>query len=364
MMYKLITTLTPLSVLLLAGCSDAPATTIDISPRPVQVIELGSNQSTSFKRFSGVLEAEQSADLAFRVPGTMQEVLVKTGQKVSAGQIIARLDPHDYQVTVSELEARLEEAQAAHQLAKSERQRVRQATNDDALAAVNLDRAESGYKRSKAMVKVVKQNLTKAKDALSYTELTAPFDGVIGQRMRDQFEQATPGLPIFTLHQPQKLQAVIDVPESLANQFTVGQTAQVSWYGSKQVVSAQLKEVSTLPDPIKQTYRVTYKMDEGVQGLLPGKSVVVSSATSQENTSLYCLPYSALFVEKGDQKVYVVNSDQIEARRVVVQSLDAKNACVENSLKQGDKVVVSGVHFLKEGDAVGAINIVRRERGV
>lgn len=364
MMYKLITALTPLSVLLLTSCSDAPTPTIDKSSRPVQVIELDSDQQTPVRRFSGVLKAEESADLAFRVPGTIQNILLKTGQKASAGQVIARLDPHDYQVTVTELEARLEEAQAAHQLAKSERRRVRQATNDDALAVVNLDRAESSYKRSKAMMKVVEQNLIKAKDALRYTELTAPFDGVIGQRMRDQFEQTTPALPVFTLHQPRKLEAEIDVPESLANQFTVGQLAQVSWYGSKQSVSAELKEISTLPDPIKQTYRLTYKMDEGVQGLLPGKSVIVSSAMSQEDTSQYCVPYSALFVEQGAKKVYVVNSKQIEVRNVEISSLDPQNACIESSLKRGDKVVVSGVHFLKEGDTVDAINIVHQKRGL
>ncbi|MCV5276044.1 hypothetical protein OFC49_35485, partial [Escherichia coli] len=71
------------------------------------------------------------------------------------------------------------EAQSAHKLAKAELKRVKQATSDDAIASVNLDRAISSYERSLSAVKVVEKNIQRAKDALRYTTLRAPFTGIV-----------------------------------------------------------------------------------------------------------------------------------------------------------------------------------------
>lgn len=351
-----------LSSLALVGCNQTQSLVIKKTPRPIEVVELSAQQTHSIKQFSGTLQASDMAELSFRVPGTIHDVLVQEGQSISKGDVIARLDPHDYKISVLEIEARLSEAKAAHQLAKSEYLRVKQATEDDAIAKVNLDRALSGYKRSAAMVKVVQQNLIRANDALGYTELKAPFDGVISNQKFEQFEQAIPGISIFTLHQPNQLEAVIDVPENLAHLFQENQRANISWYQEKQIYSASLKEVGTQPHPIKQTYRVTFQLDgfdvsEKPAYLLPGKAVKVSVPFAYANNA-YCLPYSALIGQKGEQKVLLANDHEIESRHVELASLDANQACINTGLMVGDKVVVTGADYLKDGDPVGPLRFV------
>ena len=208
--------------LLATGCSESPLVQESEShavnteyQRPVQVLLLDDSQQNNVRHFSGVLEATKTAHLAFKVPGTIEAILVSTGDSVVKGQVLAQLDPHDYQVTVVELKARLAEANAGHDLAKVELERVKTAIADDAISQVNLDRAQSGYKRSLAMVNVMTQNLQKAQDALSYTQLTAPFSGVIGAKNQQTFEQTAPGTALFSLHQLGNMKAVIDVPENL-----------------------------------------------------------------------------------------------------------------------------------------------------
>lgn len=348
--------LAPLAAFVLTGCTEAPAKQADKSPRPVQVIELGAINQQGLKRFSGVLEAVDSANLAFKVPGTIEQVLVNTGDSVTKGQTIARLDPHDYQVTVMELEARLEEAKAAQALADIELKRVKQATGDNAIAAVNLDRALSGYKRSNAMVKVVRQNLQKAQDALSYTELKAPFEGIIGKRFNEKFEQVAPGVPVFTLHQPEQLQAVIDVPESLASQVSHATTAMVSWYDSEQAIPAQLTETSTLPDPIKQTYTLTYVLDKTSSNLLPGKAVELKIPYEKKENS-YCVPYSAIVNTESGAGVFVVKEAKAVLHRVDIQSVHGSQTCITGNIQTGDKLITAGTHYLKPNQLVGAIEI-------
>lgn len=375
----------PITAAILSGCTDAPAMTADKSPRPIQVIQLNALDSTSVKRFSGVLESADSANLAFRIPGTITEILFNAGDTILQGQVIARLDPNDYQVTVLELDARLAEAKAAHKLATIELKRVKQATRDNAIAEVNLDRAISGYERSKAMVQVVQQNLKKAQDALSYTELKAPFDGVIGHRFFEQFEQAAPGIPAFTLHQPNQLQAVIDVPENLANQFismkraqiqqrqsqdnnelqqtehTSQQQVNVSWYGSQQSIPATLKEISTIPDPIKQTFTVTFLLSNTDDSLLAGKAIQLDVPFQQMNNQ-YCVPYSSLISSNDQQSVFLVKDNIAVQTPISVNALNANKACITGELQAGDKVVTAGVHFLETGIQVGkteTINITQ-----
>lgn len=350
--------LAPIAMLVLSGCSDITPPAAEKSLRPVQVIELGSQHQFNTRQFSGVLEAIDTANLAFKVPGTINEVLVKTGEQVKQGQVIARLDPHDYQVAVLELEARLDEAKAAKALADIELKRVKQATSDNAIAEVNLDRAVSGYKRSQAMVKVVEQNLQKAQDALSYTELTAPFDGVIGKRFSEQFEQAAPGLPVFTIHQPSHLQAVVDIPESLINQFEGQPSGAVSWYGNNTPIPATLKEISTLPDPIKQTYQLTYRLDQSAltmnDSALPGKAIQLNIAFEQSDGQ-YCIPYSAIMQTGQTHTVFTIKNGTANPKGVTIHSLQANTACISGDINAGDKIITGGVPYLEPSQPVGKV---------
>ncbi|ABV37818.1 putative efflux protein [Shewanella sediminis HAW-EB3] len=351
--------LAPLTLLILTGCGQAPAqpnSVITKAERPIQVMTLSDLQQANIKLFSGVLEATQTAKLSFKVPGTIEAMLVKSGDKVTQGQVLARLDPHDYQVLVLELEARLAEASASHELAAAELKRVKQAIADNAISAVNLDRSESGYKRSLAMVKVMRQNLQKAQDALSYTELKAPFSGVIGSQSQEAFEQTSPGISLFSLHQPNKLKAVVDIPENLISKLFFNQEATVSWYGGLKPVSAVLTEMNTLADPIKQTYSVQFLLAQSSQQMTPGKAINVSVNLGGGQGS-YCLPYAALAGEGAAQSVYLVKDQMIIEKPVQVDAMEKNSVCVSGDLTTGDTVVTAGVHFLKPQQHIVATSV-------
>ncbi|MDA0148292.1 efflux RND transporter periplasmic adaptor subunit [Vibrio sp. LaRot3] len=344
--------------LLVSGCNQAQDNH-PIIPRAktVQVVELAEPDSRSTKHFSGVVGAIDSADLSFRIPGTIESVLVSKGDMVKKGQIIATLDPHDYQVTVQELEARLLEAESAHKLAKAELKRVKQATNDDAIAAVNLDRAISGYERSLAAIKVVQKNIQRAKDMLSYTELKAPFDGVVGSVNNEKFEQVIPGVAFATLQNDMQLEVDIDVPENLISEFELGQIGAVTWYQGNTELVGNVSEIAPIPHLIKQTYTVTYTLEKGDERLFPGKVVSVSASLGSENED-HCVPYSALVGEKQSMHVNLVRENRIVSTPVNLRSIDAYQACVQAEMQSGDLVVVSGSQYLADGDKVG--NIVVR----
>ncbi|CAH0529790.1 efflux RND transporter periplasmic adaptor subunit [Vibrio hippocampi] len=344
----------------ITGCSQEEVKVVDKSPRPVNVVELGAQDSTYQQFFAGRLESVDEANVAFRVPGTITEVYVAPGDMVRKGDKLAQLDQHDYQVALMELQARLSESESAHRLASSELRRVKQAIADNAIATVNLDRAKSGYERTKAAIEVVQQNIKKAEDAIRYTTLIAPFDGVIGEQNSEQFEQVLPGIPAFKIHKPSKLQAEIDVPESLIERFDYGQTAMVFWHSAEVSLSAVATEIGTVPHPIKQTYSVVFELDENEATLLPGKSVIVE-AQFDTAADVHCLPYSTLFQYQGSDSVYVVQDSKAVATPVKVKHLLGNDVCVSGAIQSGDNVITAGVGFLKPNQMVGDLIVVDKD---
>ncbi|MCK6264062.1 efflux RND transporter periplasmic adaptor subunit [Vibrio sp. ZSDE26] len=341
-------------LLSLTACNQTNPTaiqTIEPQMRPLQVVKLTDSSTLSTKHFNGVVYSQEQASLSFRVPGTVETILVNRGDQVKKGQVIAKLDPHDYQLIVAELESKMIEANAAHNLAIAEKKRIEQAIADDAISSVSLDRAISGYERSLSAVKVVNKNIQRAKDTVGYTILTAPFDGVIGDISVEPFEQVLPGIPSFKLHNTDLVEVNIDVPENMIQYFNVGHTAQVSWHRSEQSYDAVVSEMATMPNRIKQTYTVTFAIDTHDAQLFPGKSVTVKTQVGDTNNA-FCLPYSALVGEDQSLHVNVVRDSIIDWVPVTIETIDAQQACVSGQLNRGDVAVISGAPYLQHGDVV------------
>jgi len=349
---------------ILPGCdksSEQVKTPSEPSDYRVQVMQLKAASERSQKVFTGQLQSTKSAAVSFRVPGTIQTIKVKTGDTVKKGQLLAELDPHDYEVALEELNARALEAKSAFKLAKIELARVQQAIDDNAIAGVNLDRAISGFERSEAAVKVVDQNILRAKDTISYTQLRAPFDGVIARSNYDQFEQILPGVEVFTVHQPTQLEVSVDVPENLIHQFENNQSADISWYNASTKLSGKATEIGSLPHPIKQTYTVTFSVDpqsllENEVNVLPGKAVTLTTQLGELSTD-FCVPYSAIVGVASQQFIYVVENNRSVQKPIEVTSLEANATCVQADLKAGDYVVVSGASYLKENQAISSMQV-------
>lgn len=327
----------------------------------VQVVQLQSASERSQKVFTGKLQSTKSAAVSFRVPGTIQTIKVKTGDTVKKGQLLAELDPHDYEVALEELEARALEAKSAFKLSKIELARVQQAIDDNAIAGVNLDRAISTFERSEAAVKVVDQNILRAKDTISYTQLRAPFDGVIARSNYDQFEQILPGVEAFTVHEPTQLEVSVDVPENLIHQFKNDQSADISWYNASSKLSGFATEIGSLPHPIKQTYTVTFSVDpqsllKKDVNVLPGKAVTLTTQLGELSTD-FCVPYSAIVGNGEEQFVYVVEDKKTVQKPIEITSLEADTSCIKADLKAGDYVVVSGAAYLKENQSISSMQV-------
>ena len=136
--------------LLNIGCGEAPPPEVKEVRRPVKSLLVGEQKSTGVRNFPARIDANRRAELAFRVPGTIQELLVKEGDQVIEGQAVAKLDPKDFQIVVNDRQATFDSAAKNFKRAKD-------LINDGFISQADYDKLEAEFKNSRSALETARQ---------------------------------------------------------------------------------------------------------------------------------------------------------------------------------------------------------------
>src|SRR5690554_1606437 len=339
--------------LALAGCGER-ADVAAQSPmvQPVKLYTVGTADEQRLRRFPAVVEAAQVAQLAFRVGGEIIEFPVKPGTRVQPGDLIARLDPTDYQLV-------LDQAQARFELADSQYRRTYNLVNEGVISPQQFDEVKSN-------LDIARANLETARANVRYTELRAPFAGTIANVLVERFETVQPQRPIATLQLDDAIDVSIRVPETLFArvQRQVDYQPEVIFPAlPERSFTARLKEWDSTADPATNTYRVVFTLPTPSDvNILPGMSATVMiganlAASASQLTQL--VPASALFSpthqapsESYSVWVYNPSNQRVSLRAVTVHAITNKGAEISAGLQAGEQIVVAGVHALTDQQQV------------
>jgi RND family efflux transporter MFP subunit len=319
------------------------------------------------RSFPGEVQASDVADMAFRVSGRIIELPANRGMEVKEGDLLARLDPADYQAVVNQM-------QAQYDLAEAQFNR----------AAELIDRkliAQADYDERLALMRVRKSNLTTAKNDLAYTELLAPFDGVVSRRNVENFENVLAGQTVLVMQTQTMIDISVDVPESIISRLerrppSERQESPVKVrFGSRdELFDAVYKEHESEADPATLTFKVTFSMPapEGVN-ILPGMSATVivdlSPLYQDMAAELTTIPIEAVYsketepLDADERHVWVVDQETMRAadRRVKVGPITGNMISILSGLEEGELIVAAGVTEVEEGMWVREM---QRERGL
>ena len=331
-----------LSTFLLGGCTEETVqqtTEVIVQPALTEVVASSVGDELNF---NGVVRSAERADLSFRVGGMLTEILVKEGDQVAKGDLLARLDSRDAKTELAS--ARLE----------------RQKAEDDYKRASTIFEKSQAISRSDLDAITTKYNLARNRAAeaarkLEYTELRAPFDGIIGRKLVDNHSQIQANAPVVVLHDLGDLEVVINLPDKvmLSGLHETSANAELAAIPDA-LFPLTLRTWATQADPVSQTYQVVLGFSD-LKGLrvLPGMAVKVIAAQSAEGQSRASItvPLTAIVPDnQGGQFVWVVGSDnKVSKRAVAVGSLRNDRIVVENNLEPGERVIAAGVSSLKEG---------------
>lgn len=331
---------------LLAACQKPEAPAAETPVRPVKTMVVAGGDTGGLRQFPARIDSLNKADLAFRVPGKVKEILVVEGQHVEKGQLLARLDDTDYRIVVKD-------RQASFDKARQDFARAKKLIKEGYISRTDYDKLEAAYKSAKAALEAAKQDL-------AYTDLKAPFAGTVAKRYVEQFEEVQPNQPVLALSDTSLLKVIFDVPENIIQTIKrSGKQHRVEVWATFDALPNErfpLKflEVSTRADPQTQTFKVTFTMPRPEQlNILPGMtaSVTVDLSRVVQATKGFRLPLTAVTADAALEPIVWIVDGQlvVHSRKVKLGEMQGAGVQVLAGLEKGMRVVTAGTPYLAEG---------------
>lgn len=292
-------------------------------------------------RLDGTVEAVQQSTMTAQTSGQVQEVLVDVDDYVENGTLIIRLKDVQQQAGLAQAEANLQAANAQLQEARKEFNRVEGIYARKLVSKADMDRATAALKKAKAQRAAAAAGLEQAREQLEYTQIRAPFTGIVTERHIEAGETAHQGKPLISGLSLDSLRVDVNVPQSLIGKVREHGTARVqlpdgSW------VSAQDLTVFPYADAASNTFRVRADLPAGVKGVFPGMSLKVAFTTGSEQ--VLTVPVAAVVHRSEVTGVYVVDKDgQLSLRHVRLGRRTADRVVVLAGLRVGERVALDPV---------------------
>ena len=386
----------------------------DTSVRPAKVWVVKASDSNFVRQYPAIVQPSQETVLSFRVSGRVVELPIRASMRVKEGDVIARVDPRDFEKNIAQLQSQLDQAVAQLQAMRTGARegevaaleagisavqanvdqaaeqvvRTRELAERGVVAAAKLEQDEAALKvaeaelRAKseelavaksgarqedievaeAVIRGIESQIQTARDNLADATLRAPFDGIIARRNIENFNNIQAGQEVVLLQKLSTVALVFDVPGpdviSFSNVQDITTVVTLSALPDKEF-PAELVEFSTQADAATQTYRarVAVTIPEG-SNVLPGMiGKVIASYNSGGNTK-FNIPITAVGASAdGATFVWLVDSaaNTVAKQSISLGDTHGDQVVVTDGLSEGDIVVSAGVSRLLDGMAIRPI---------
>ncbi len=349
-----------LMVAALAGCDEEPVPEKTVV-RQVRAMKVSDSAAFQRRTFSGRAKATKELDLAFNVAGPLAEYPANVGDEVKKGDLLARIDPAPFKAEVMRSQAALDRAAATRKNAKLARDRDKTLFDQGHVAKARLDQTEASLSETIADVGAADAVLVRARLDLQYTNLRAPFAGIVVQTYVDNFENVQIKQPVIRLVDASRIEMIISIPENLISMVPRVKDVVVTFDAFPDLeVSARIKEIGTEASQTTRTYPVTLIMEQPSEArILPGmagKAYSNSPAVAVESGAGLEIPVSAVLTDAEDEKTYVWVIDEstltVQKRAVTPGPFTDHGIKITAGLQPGVWIATAGVHYLKDGQKV------------
>ncbi len=329
---------------LLTGCNKAISEPAEPLIKPVKLLAVKDLTVDDSDAFLARIDATYRAQLSFQVGGEVEKLLVRMGQGVEKGEVLATLDPKDLQLA-------LDAAQAQYVLAKTQWERAKSLYSKKLISTDSYDQKETQYKAALA-------SFEQAKTDLSYTKIQAPFDGVVSYTYVKPYQVVGEKQEILNLIDNTTLDVSFTLPVSYAESVSLSALKNAKMWVTmdsepSKRIPGKFKEISTQPNIDTNSYEAIVTITRPTdRNLLTGMTGQVHIA-KQNKSNAMTLPTSAWVNKQESQgEVWVMDSSTQQVSKVTL-SLNESGA-IESGLDNNDYVVIAGVERLVEGQVVKA----------
>ena len=343
---------------MLAGCQagDAPA----VPPRPVSVVIVEPSIMRDAVSLAGDVQARKDIDAAFRVAGRMTERGVNVGDRVTDGQVLARLDPATEQNALVAAKATLAAARGEVVTARNAFERQEQLLAQGFTTRPRFDQAQQALDTAQSRLEDAEARVETARDRLRFTELRADGAGVVTARGAEPGEVVQPGRMIVRIARDDERDAVFDVPAALLAGGSADLRIRVSLVADPSVTAeGRVREVAPEADRVTRTFKVRVALEKPPEAMRLGATV--NGAFDLRSSVVVAVPASAITLSGRSSAVWVVDpaTSQVSLRPVGILRFEPGRVVIAEGLEPGDVVVAAGVQALHPGQRVKPLTAAR-----
>lgn len=340
---------------LLSACKPGEEANMPAPIRPVLVTLAKRTETVMFGPFAGMVEPRYQSQLGFQIGGRIAARDVTVGDVVKKGQRLATLDPVVTRFALTRAEADVADAKAQAENAAATEARQRRLMEGGNVTQAQMDSATASRDTSQARLAQAMSSLQRARDQMGYTELHADFDGVVTERLAEVGQVLSAGQAVVTLARPEVREAVVDIPEDLVGTMPRDGRFVVSLQSAPEITTTgKVREIAPFADQSTRTRRIKLTLIDPPPAFRLGATITVG--LERKITPRFVLPATALLEADGRSSVWIVSEagkeSHVERRDVVVGERDPDHVSLREGVKDGENVVVAGVHSLTDGQTV------------
>ena len=306
------------------------------APR-VKVVKVEKNATAAEISAPGTVVPKETARIASRVSGYVVEISAEAGNTVTKGRLLLRIDSREARERQAQAEAALESANAEAVKSEKDLDRYKTLFATQSVAKKELEDVQARHDMAKAAQQRATAALEEAATQVSYSDVTAPFDGVVSDRFVNKGDHVAPGKPLFNVYAPSSLELVAQAGEQYAAYLKEGATVTVKIPSIGLVQKSSIREIVPQRDERSRTINVKAPLPEGVT-CAPGLyGTLTFDANVSESLSI---PWTAVKVVGQLETVRVLDGDKTMVRQIKTGRRLGDRVEVVSGLSTGEQIVV------------------------
>lgn len=322
-------------VTLLSGCAKKKNSG-RIPTIPVRTVIAHLEKDRNEYGYVGVVEEERSSAMSFAVAGTVKMTYAEEGQRVSKGELLARLDTVNLSSAYYAAKAQLSQAEDAMR-------RVQKLYDSQSIPEIKYIDVQTQLEKARSMEAIARKNLADSR-------LVAPFSGVIGNKSAESGENVLPNQPVYMLLKIEDVKIKVAVPEKEIADILKNQRARISVPALHDAsYEGIIEERGIVADPVSHSYTVRIRVHNPASELLPGMVCSVSVVGDNLREALFVVPSQCVQTSADKRFVWCIVNGQAVRRDVETGKFTPYGVEILSGLHEGEEIVTEGYQSLYEG---------------
>tara|TARA_R110002073_G_C9491077_1_gene580827 strand:+ start:1520 stop:2596 length:1077 start_codon:yes stop_codon:yes gene_type:complete len=352
-MKKKYTILTLFVALLLISCGkeEKKVAEDNLPAIKVKVQKVKLNNNTQFLSVSGKIQAANSADVSTRIMGYVDNVHVNVGDKVKKGQLLVSINNTDLQAKKAQVNASITQAKVAFNNAEKNYNRFKSLYKSSSITQKEMDDMTANYQIAKAGLEAANQMKNEIDAQFTYSNITAPFSGVITRKNIEPGDLANPGMSLISLENPRDFEVISMVPETEISEIKKGTKVAVLIKSIDKKMIGKVGEISTSAKNTGGQYLVKINLEKTNTAILSGMFAAVQFPIKRKvKSEIVLIPKEAIITNGQLSGVYTLSESNTALLRWLRLGKTYGNKVeVLSGLNSGESYIISSEGKLYNG---------------